>query len=135
MSLHATETTPRRALIVAADTATHHVCRAALETSGLAVDGVDSGVAALMAAREARPDLIVIDQQLRDVSGQEAIAWLRSNPALRATPIIALTTVADDATALAAIAPGAALRKPLSPLAMRRAIRAALGQDRAQTLG
>lgn len=126
MSSHVNETTPRRALVVAADTATHRVCRAALETSGLAVDGVDSGMAALMAAREARPDLIVIDQQLRDVSGQEAIGWLRSNPALRATPIIALTTAADDATGLAAIAPGAALRKPLSPVAIRRAIRAAL---------
>ena len=121
-----TGTASRRALVVAADMTTHRLCRAALETSGLAVDGVDSGMAALMSAREARPDLIVIDQQLRDVSGHEAIGWLRSNPALRATPIIALTTSADDATGLAAIAPGAALRKPLSPVAIRRAIRAAL---------
>ena len=120
-----TGTTSRRALVVAADMATHRLCRAALETSGLAVDGVDSGMAALMSAREVLPDLIVIDQQLRDVSGQEAIGWLRSNPTLRATPIIALTTGADDATGLA-IAPGAALRKPLSPVAIRRAIRAAL---------
>jgi len=55
----------RRALVVAADMATHRLCRAALETSGLAVDGVDSGMAALMSAREARPVLIVIDQQPR----------------------------------------------------------------------
>jgi hypothetical protein len=41
-------------------------------------------MAALMSAREVRPDLIVIDQQLRDVSGQK-IGWLRSNPTLRAT--------------------------------------------------
>jgi two-component system phosphate regulon response regulator PhoB len=116
----------RRALVVAADTLTQRMCRTALETSGLAVYGVDSGMAALMSAREFPPSLIVVDQQLRDVSGNEAIGWLRANSALRTTPIIALTTNAGGDDTVAAAAPAAALRKPLSPLAIRRAIRAAL---------
>jgi CheY-like chemotaxis protein len=37
------------------------------------VDAVDSGVAAVMAARENKPDLILMDLQLRDVAGREAI--------------------------------------------------------------
>jgi CheY-like chemotaxis protein len=115
----------RRALVVAADSLTHRVCRAALESSGLAVEGVESGMEALMSARELPPDLIVVDQQLRDVSGNEAIGWLRANAALRVTPIIVLTT-GTDGDALAAAAPFATLRKPLSPLAIRRAIRAIL---------
>jgi CheY-like chemotaxis protein len=78
-----------------------------------------------MSARELPPDLIVVDQQLRDVSGNEAIGWLRANTALRATPIIVLTSSADD-DAAAAAAPSATLRKPLSALAIRRAIHAAL---------
>jgi CheY-like chemotaxis protein len=112
--------------VVAADSLAHRLCRAALEASGLAVEGVESGMEALMSARACAPDLIVIDQQLRDVSGDEAIGWLRANAALRATPIIALTTGADGDSAVAAAAPATALRKPLSGLAIRRAIRAAL---------
>jgi two-component system cell cycle response regulator DivK len=118
-------TRPRRALVVAADSLTHRICRAALESSGLVVEGVESGMEALMSAREVPPDLIVVDQQLRDVSGNEAIGWLRANAGLRATPIIVLTTGTDD-DALAAAAPFATLRKPLSPLAIRRTIRAVL---------
>jgi CheY-like chemotaxis protein len=115
----------RRALVVAADRLTLRICRAALEASDLAVEGVESGMEALMSARELPPDLIVVDQQLRDVSGNEAIGWLRANTALRATPIIVLTSRADD-DAAAVAAPSATLRKPLSSLAIRRAIHAVL---------
>lgn len=126
MPPQASGTSPRRALVVAADSATHRMCRSALEVSGLVVDGVDSGMAAVISAREARPDLIVMDQELRDVSGREVIGWLRSNPALESTPVIVLTTSADDEGAMAGIGPSALLRKPLSPLAIRRAIRTVL---------
>lgn len=126
MPTEANGTARRRALVVAADTATHRLCRLALELSGLVVDSVDSGMAAVMSARETSPDLIVMDQELRDVSGREVIGWLRSNPALRATPVIVLTTGVDGEAGLAGIGPSALLRKPLSPLAIRRAIRAVL---------
>ena len=66
------------------------------------------------------------DMQLRDVPGREAISWLRSNPALRSTPIIILTDYADDEAGLAATLPGASLRKPLSPTTIRRTIREVL---------
>jgi two-component system, cell cycle response regulator DivK len=87
---------PGRALVVGADSATLQLCRDALESSGFAADAVDSGIAAVVAARESPPDLVLVDVQLRDVPGREAIGWLRSNPALQSTPIIALTTNAED---------------------------------------
>ena len=86
----------RRALVVGADSATLQLCRDALENSGFAVDAVDSGIAAVVAARESPPDLVLMDVQLRDVPGREAIVWLRSNPALQSTPIIVLATNAED---------------------------------------
>jgi DNA-binding response OmpR family regulator len=81
----------RRALVVGADSATLQRCRDALESSGFAADAVDSGIAAVVAARESPPDLVLVDVQLHDVPGREAIGWLRSNPALQLTPIIILT--------------------------------------------
>ena len=51
------------------------------------VDGV-SGVA--LAHSEA-PDLILMDMSLPELDGWEATRQIKANPALRATPIIALT--------------------------------------------
>jgi len=119
----------RRALVVEAEPTTLRLCRDALESSGFVVDAVDSGIAAVVAAREALPDLIVMDLQLRDVPGREAISWLRSNPALRSTPIIVLTTNAEDDAGLAATRPGASLRKPVSPGTIQRTIREVLKLD------
>jgi DNA-binding response OmpR family regulator len=112
----------RRALLVEAEPETLQLCRDVLEKSGFVVDVVDSGIAAVIAARQARPDLILVDLQLRDVPGREAIGWLRSNPALRSTPIIVLTTNTDADGELATIRPGASLRKPVSPAAIQRMI-------------
>jgi two-component system, cell cycle response regulator DivK len=117
----------RRALIAEADPATLHRCRDVLETAGFEVDAVDSGVAALVAARKRLPDLILIALQLRDVPGREVIGWFRSDPALRATPIIALASDAEDEAASAATRPDASLRKPLSSGSIRRAIHELLG--------
>lgn len=116
----------RHALLVAADPVTLRLCREVLVLSGVTVDVVDSGVAAVVAARENRPDLIVVDDQLRDVVGREAVGWLRSNPALAATPIVVLAAKAENDAERAAVAPGAWLRKPLSPDLVRRTIQDAL---------
>lgn len=112
----------QRALVVEADPVTLRLCRDVLESAGFEVDAVDSGIAAVVATRAGLPDLILMDLQLRDVPGGEAIGWLRSNPALRSTPIIVLTTSAGDDADVAAAQPGASLRKPLSPVTIRRTI-------------
>jgi CheY-like chemotaxis protein len=116
----------RRALVVEAEPATLRMCRDVLESYGFVVDAVDSGIAALVAARQGLPELILMGLQLRDVPGREAIGWLRSNPALRATPIIVLTTAAECDADLSATRPGASLRKPLSPSMIQHTIREVL---------
>jgi CheY-like chemotaxis protein len=117
---------PRRALVVGADATTLQLCRDALENSGFAADAVDSGIAAVVAARESPPDLVLVDVQLRDVPGREAIGWLRSNPALQSTPIVALTTNAEYDVVPTVVRPYASLPKPVSPAAIRRTIREVL---------
>src|ERR1700730_10195794 len=116
----------RRALVVGADSETLQLCRDALESSGLVADAVDSGIAAVVAARASPPDLVLVDVQLRDVPGCEAIGWLRSNPSLQSTPIIVLTTNGEDDVVSAFARPYASLPKPVSPAAIRRTIREVL---------
>ena len=78
-----------------------------------ALDG-EAGVAK---AREAQPDLILMDIQLPKISGIEAMRVLRSEAATATTPIVAITSFAlsgDDQKARDAGAT-AYLAKPYSP--------------------
>src|SRR5215510_4885361 len=86
-----------------------------------APDG-ESGIAA---AREHRPDLILMDIQLPKVSGIEATRTLRGEPDTADTPIIAITSFAltgDEQRAKDAGA-SAYLAKPFSPLDLLTMIR------------
>lgn len=113
----------RRALVVEADPGTRKAFQAVLNRCGMVADIVDNGVAAVVRARRKRPDVIVVDLQLRDSAGLEVIQWLRSNPALSSTPVIVLTTNADDVARSESWTVGAVLLKPVSTGAMESAIR------------
>lgn len=45
-------------------------------------------------ARQKRPDLILMDIQLPEVSGLEVTKWLKEDPELRAIPVVAVTAFA-----------------------------------------
>ena len=53
-------------------------------------DGID----ALKLAREHKPDLILMDIQLPEVSGLEVAKWIKEDDALKSIPIIAVTAFA-----------------------------------------
>ena len=75
------------------------------------------GEAGVAKAREARPDLILMDIQLPKISGIEAMRVLRAESATATTPIVAITSFAlsgDDQKAREAGAT-AYLAKPYSP--------------------
>jgi DNA-binding response OmpR family regulator len=113
----------RRALVVEADLATRRLCRAVLQGAGFTVDEAESGIAAVVAARRAPPDLVLMAPQLPDVSGRQAVAWLRANPALHVTPVLVLGAASEDD---APAGPDTLLRKPFTPAALRRTVRAVL---------
>lgn len=52
------------------------------------------GVSALETARRERPDLIVMDIQLPEVSGLEVTKWIKEDERLRHIPVIAVTAFA-----------------------------------------
>jgi two-component system cell cycle response regulator DivK len=49
---------------------------------------------ALSLAREHRPDLILMDIQLPEVSGLEVTKWLKEDDQLREIPVVAVTAFA-----------------------------------------
>jgi CheY-like chemotaxis protein len=65
-----------------------------LELAGYTVITARDGVEAIIQARHARPDLILMDVQMPRMDGLEATRKLRSEPDFKYTPIIALTALA-----------------------------------------
>jgi two-component system cell cycle response regulator DivK len=65
-----------------------------LEASGYETIQTRSGLEAIDLAREHRPDLILMDIQLPEVSGLEVTKWMKEDDELRAIPIIAVTAFA-----------------------------------------
>ena len=65
-----------------------------LEAHGYVTLQTKDGMEALRMARQHRPDLILMDIQLPEVSGLEVTKWLKEDDDLRAIPIIAVTAFA-----------------------------------------
>ena len=65
-----------------------------LEAHGYGVIQTRDGLSALDLAREHRPDLILMDIQLPEVSGIEVTKWLKEDDELRHIPVIAVTAFA-----------------------------------------
>ena len=112
----------RSALVVASDAMSRTACRSALEAGAWSVVVADTGVAAVIEARRDTPAIIILDLQLRDVPGHEALEWLRSNPNLREVPVVLIAGGADDDEVIGRIAPDALLRRPVTRQAVARAL-------------
>ncbi|MCB1473983.1 MAG: response regulator [Rhodobiaceae bacterium] len=65
-----------------------------LKANGFAVVGTRDGRKAVELARQERPDLILMDIQLPEVSGLDVTAWLKDDEDLRHIPVIAVTAFA-----------------------------------------
>ncbi len=65
-----------------------------LEAKGYKTIQIRNGLEAMDLARQHRPDLILMDIQLPEVSGLEIIKWLKEDDELHAIPIIAVTAFA-----------------------------------------
>jgi len=65
-----------------------------LGSAGYHVWQANRGMQGWKLAQEHRPDLILLDIQLPDVSGLEIVKWLRDSEELNSTPVIAVTAFA-----------------------------------------
>ena len=65
-----------------------------LEAQGYETLETREGLAALTLAREHKPDLILMDIQLPEISGLEVTKWLKDDESLAHIPVIAVTAFA-----------------------------------------
>ena len=115
----------KRILVVEDQADNRRILRDLLSNAGYELVEAESGEEALMAVEEQRPDLILMDIQLPVMDGYEATRRIKSNPALKAVPIIAVTSYAlsgDEGKARAAGC-NAYVTKPFSPRALLAKVR------------
>ena len=65
-----------------------------LEAHGYQTSGTSNGFEALDLVRKLRPDLVLMDIQLPQVSGLEVTRWIKDDPELRSIPVVAVTAFA-----------------------------------------
>lgn len=88
-----------------------------LRSAGYDVISADDGATALKKAREALPDLIVLDVMLPEMDGTEVCKQLRRDPSTARIPIIMLTAKASEIDRVLGLELGADdyVTKPFSP--------------------
>jgi two-component system, cell cycle response regulator DivK len=87
-----------------------------LEAHGYATLETRNGIEALDLARKHRPDLILMDIQLPEVSGLEVTKWIKEDDDLKSIPVVAVTAFAmkGDEERIRAGGCEAYLSKPIS---------------------
>jgi len=115
----------RRILVVEDHEDNRRIVRDLLTPSGYEVVEAVTGDEGVSMAGTHRPDLILMDIQLPGLDGYEATRRIKADPALRAIPIIVVTSYAlsgDDVKAREAGC-DAYVTKPFSPRALLAKIR------------
>jgi CheY-like chemotaxis protein len=73
-----------------------HANQRILRQAGYEVVCAEDGLSALDAAREQKPDLILLDMILPKMSGQDVLAQLKGNAATAEIPVIVLSSLAKE---------------------------------------
>jgi two-component system cell cycle response regulator DivK len=122
--------TGKRILVVEDQEDLRGVLRDLLLGSGYAVLEAADGQSGIATAKSDRPDLILMDIQMPVLDGYEATRQIKADPALEATPIIAVSSFAMKGDEEKARAAGCDhyVTKPYSPMQLLRVIRVILGE-------
>lgn len=89
--------TQKKILLVEDDEGLSNVYMERLEAEGFDIRHVSNGEAALDAAKEFRPDLIVLDVMMPKVSGFEVLDILRNTPETVNMKVMMLTALGQEA--------------------------------------
>ena len=92
----------KRILVVEDHADNRQIIRDMLAPTDYEITEAENGEEALAAIAKQRPDLILMDIQLPIMDGYTATRRIKDDPALRAIPIIAVTSYVEDEKARAA---------------------------------
>jgi CheY-like chemotaxis protein len=100
-----------------------------LRRAGLQVVALRESVGAMQRIRREKPDLIILDWMMPELSGLELLRALKADPALSSIPVFMLTAKGRKEDEEKGLASGAArfISKPFSPKALLGAVLQQLG--------
>ncbi len=100
-----------------------------LDAHGYRTIQTRNGLDALALAREHRPDLVLMDIQLPEVSGLEVTRWLKEDDELRNIPVVAVTAFAmkGDEERIRSGGCEAYVSKPISVMLFLETVRKYIG--------
>ena len=115
----------RRILVIEDHEENRRIMRDLLTSAGYEMIEAVTGEDGVTLAERERPDLILMDIQLPGIDGYETTRRIKANPALRAIPIIAVTSYALSGDDVKAREAGCNdyVTKPFSPRALLAKIR------------
>jgi len=121
---------PKTVLIVEDNELNMKLFHDLLDAHGYRTLQTRTGMEALKLAREHRPNLILMDIQLPEVSGLEVTKWLKDDDELREIPVIAVTAFAmkGDEARIRQGGCEAYISKPISVVTFLAAVRRYLGE-------
>ena len=108
---------PKRILVIDDEPMVIKMATDALVARGFSVSSAPNGYEGLIAARELRPDLILLDVVMPDLDGHEVAARLQKDERTKNIPVIHLTAVGDYSEQLHAMEGGLKdyITKPIKP--------------------
>jgi adenylate cyclase len=114
------------------DQASRDLLRRRLEKLGYRITGCADGREALRLAREAAPDLVLLDMLMPFLDGHEVLARIKSDEALRHLPVIMISALDQVERAANCIELGAEdyLAKPFNSVLLQARVGAALEKKR-----
>jgi two-component system phosphate regulon response regulator PhoB len=123
---------PPRLLLVEDESALAELLKYNLEREGYDVRVANDGEEAMMLAREASPDLVLLDWMLPKASGVEVCRRLRAQQATRNTPIVMLTARGEEGDRVRGLDTGADdyVTKPFSMSELLARLRAVMRRIR-----
>jgi CheY-like chemotaxis protein len=107
------------------------IVRSALEARGYAVNTADRGATALESVTSDRPDVILLDIMMPDMSGLEVLERLKATPATAGIPVILVTAKTQDDDVISGYAVGAEyyITKPFTTRQLLYGVNLVLGQQ------
>lgn len=116
-------------ILVVDDVATNRiVMKVKLASACYTVEQAENGAEALKAARDTRPDLILLDVVMPDMSGLEVCRALKADPETADIPIVLITALSDRTAKMDGLEAGADdfLTKPVEEVTLLARVRSLL---------
>ncbi|MDF3071279.1 MAG: pleD 7 [Polyangiaceae bacterium] len=120
----------RRILIIDGDPASAKLIQAVLEGEGCHLRVASTGKEALIAVLAFRPELILIELAVSDLTGLDLVRLVKGDVSTSATVIVAVTALNGPETRRRALEAGCAdyVRKPIAALTFAARLKSLLGQ-------